>query len=107
MSRLPVLLFLVTMMSGAGACHKPSQPTTTIQKPQGSLIVVGAPENALLIVDEGEAYPLSARSRLKLPIGEHRVIIECDGFFSMYQLVEIKEKEETSVTVLLQPFLPD
>lgn len=106
MSRLSLLLLLVAL-SGAGACHKPTQVTKTAQRPQGSLIIVGAPEGALLIVDEGEAYPLSARSRLKLPIGEHRVTVECEGFFSMYQLVTIFEKEETSVTVLLQPFLPD
>jgi hypothetical protein len=105
--RLSSSLLLLLVLSGVAACRKPNQPTTIIQKPQGFLIVIGAPEGALLLVDEGEAYPLSARSRLKLPIGAHRVTIECDGFFSMYQLVEIKEKEETSVTVLLQPFLPD
>ena len=106
MSRTSLLLLLAAL-GGAGACHKPDPPTRTISRPQGLLVVIGAPEGSLLIVDEGEAYPLSAKSRLKLSVGEHRVTIECDGFFSMYQLVTITEKSETSVTVLLQPFLPD
>jgi hypothetical protein len=105
--RLFSSLLLLAVLSGAGACHKPTPTTKLIPKPQGSLVVLGAPEGALLLVDEGRAYPLSAKSRLQLPVGEHRVTIECDGFFSMYQLVLIKEKEETTVTILLQPFLPD
>jgi hypothetical protein len=106
--RLFSAFLLLSILSGAGACHKPKpSEIKTTPKAQGSLVILGAPEGALLIIDEGETFPLSPRSRLTLSTGQHRVTVECDGFFSMYQLVTIKEKEEISVTVLLQPYMPD
>jgi hypothetical protein len=102
------MLFAVLLVAAQlESCQKQKPAKPVVQKPRGTLIVIGAPEGAILVVDEKNTYPLGAKSRLKLPIGEHRVSIECQGYFPMYQIVTIKEQEETSLTALLQPSMPD
>jgi hypothetical protein len=91
-----------------GCKHNQNQTTTPKPKgPLGALIVVGAPNGCLLVIDEGYTYPLSPRSRLQLSIGKHRVEIECDGFFPLRQFVTIVENQETTLEVVLKPFLSD
>jgi hypothetical protein len=106
-NRFVYVLAAMLAVSQLGGCPKPTPAKAAVKKPRGTLVVIGAPEGAIVTIDERNAYPLSSKSRLNLTVGDHRVTIECDGFFPMYQLVTIKEKEETSLTALLQPSMPD
>jgi hypothetical protein len=82
----PILTLLLALSTASAACA-PSAPPTT------SLRVTGAPDEAMVTIDDQVLGPLSyVRARgVALPPGKHRVTVEAPGYFPIDRIVEAGE----------------
>ena len=103
MRTIPVL-FLI-MLLGIGAC---TRITPTNPDPRGILRFTGEPEQAHIEIDDTSLGPLSMfqKDGVWLRPGKHRIVIRAEGFFTEYELVEIRVGKTTILKIGLRK-IPD
>jgi len=81
-----------------GAQKRPAEP-------RGTLRFAVAPKDALVEVDETRLGPASmlAKSGLLLKVGQHRVVVTREDYFTEHRLVEIAEGEVATLSLALTP----
>lgn len=94
---------LLILTAGLWACGGGARPVVPLRFNRAK----GTPRDAGVWIDEEFVGPLSvvAAQTVRLPVGEHRITIEKQGYFPWDRLVEA-DREPIFFEVVLQP-IPD
>lgn len=78
---------------------------TAPAEPRGTLRFAIEPGDALVDVDETRLGPASMLEQrgLLLRVGEHRVVVSRDGYFTEHRLIEIRDGEVAALELALTP----
>jgi hypothetical protein len=93
-----VLALMAAMTIGCGAA------TLKTDGPRGTVRFEGEPKDAHLFIDETSLGPVAMfqENGVKLRPGAHRILIQKEGYFSEYRLVEVAENALVLVKVTLR-----
>jgi hypothetical protein len=93
-----LFIFVTAVVLGCGAA--------SIKKPEprGTLRFEGNPEDAHLVVDETSLGPVSMfkEQGIKLRPGTHRIVVQKEGYFPEYRLVEVEANTVSVVEIELR-----
>ena len=72
--------------------------------PRGTVRFKGEPGDALLIVDETHLGPIGMfeESGVKLRPGSHRIVVQKEGFFPEYRIIEVTKDSLTTLEIALR-----
>ena len=107
--RLPLLLLAATFSLGASATSLtgcgPSHGRPAVSMKMS--VAAGSPGDATVTIDEEYVGPLSyvASHGVRLPVGEHRITVEKEGYFPWDKLVEA-DRQPIHLDIKLVP-VPD
>jgi hypothetical protein len=91
-------LLIAAAVVGCGGAHLKTDG------PRGTVRFKGEPKDALLFIDETSLGPVAMfeESGVKLRPGTHRIMVEKEGYFPEYRLVEVADGALTVVEITLR-----
>ena len=95
---IAMVLAAITLMSGCGAGQFGREG------PRGTVRFKGDPRDATVSIDETHLGPIGMfeEKGVKLKPGTHRIVVEKEGYFPEYRLIEVAKNRLTTLEIKLR-----